>query len=306
VSTPRAAAFALALASAACTFQSGAPSPPLLRVGLDRLAVPYEERRLADKLLLFERINRDRLRHGIAALVWEPRAALMGDSFCLDNAFSGAAGHWDTRGRAPYVRWGLAGGVDFHAQNAAAWSLPGGRLEGPVIGLLLQSHESMMEETPPDDGHRRLILDPSFTHLGIGLAVVGSQLRVSEEFTRVAFEWVALPPRPLPAGSVAHLACRPLPGWQLGLIEVRFEPLPQALSLLETRARRSYAYPATVRTLVPEARGDLEMRHGGEVRLRFPLDQGPGHYFVLCYVRRGGDRRAPMAPATAAMVTAVE
>ena len=164
-----------------------------------------------------------------------------------------------------------------------------------------------MAETPPHDGHRRLLLDPDFTHVGIGVAVVGRQLRLSEEFTRVAFEWIAVPSQPLRAGSLATMAGRPLPGWQVGLVEVRFEPPPQPLSLLEIGARSSYAYPPTVRTLYPEAgRGDLEVRPRGEVRLRFVLDQGAGHYFVLCYVRRVADGMRPLAmtPATAAMVTA--
>jgi uncharacterized protein YkwD len=300
------AASVAAALMAACALR-GAPSHPLVRLGPDRLELPYEERRTADKQALFERINRDRLRHGIPAVAWEPRAALMGDAFCLDNALTGAFGHWDLQGRAPYLRWGLAGGVDYHAQNAASWSLPWGDIEGPVAALLLQSHEAMMAETPPDDGHRRLILDPAFTHLGIGLAVVGSQLRLTEEFTRVAFEWVAVPPHPLPAGSLASVRGRALPGWEVGLAEVRFAPLPQPLSLLEIRSRRAYAYPPAVHTLYPEpGSDDLVVRRRGEAGVRFTLDRGAGHYFVLFYVRRTGERRTPWLPATAALVTALE
>ena len=302
-----AALAAAAVGAAACALRGGAPYRPWLRLGLDRLVVAYEDPRPADKRLLFERINRDRLRHGVPAVSWEPRAALVGDLFCLDAALTGSAGHWDMQGRAPYLRWGLAGGVAYHAQNAAAWSLASGRFDGPVGEMLIQSHESMMAETPPHDGHRRLLLDPAYTHVGIGLAVVGRQFRLSEEFTRVAFEWIAVPSQPLRAGSLATMAGRPLPGWQVGLVEVRFEPPPKPLSLLEIEARSSYGYPPTVRTMYPEAgRDGLEVRHRGEVRLRFVLDQGPGHYFVLCYVRRAGDgpKLLTMMPATAAMVTA--
>jgi uncharacterized protein YkwD len=307
VSARRTAASLAGAVLAACALGGGAPSHPLVRVGPNRLELPYEERLTADKRALFERINRDRLRHGAPAVAWEPRAALMGDAFCLDNALTGAFGHWDLQGRAPYLRWGLAGGVDYHAQNAASWSLAWAHLEGPFAELLLQSHESMMAEIPPDDGHRRLILDPAFTHLGIGLAVVGSQLRLTEEFTRVAFEWVAVPPHPLAAGSVASVRGRALPGWEVGLAEVRFEPPPQPLTLLAVRSRRSYGYPPAVRTLYPTlGRDDLVVRHNREVGVRFSLDQGAGHYFVLYYVRRAGDRRTPWIPATAALVTALE
>jgi uncharacterized protein YkwD len=305
VSARRLAGLAGAAALAACALRAGTPPGSLRRFGPDRLTLPYLEPRAADKRALFERINRDRLRHGLAALHWEPRAARVGDAFCLDAALTGASGHWDRQGRAPYLRWGLAGGVDYHAQNAASFSLSGGRFEGPLIGLLLEAHETMMAEVPPGDGHRRLILDPEFTHLGIGLAVVGGQLRLSEEFTRVAFEWVALPAQALPAGSLAAMAGLPRPGWRVALVEIRFEPPPRPLSLLETRARGSYGYPPPVRTLHPGPRGDdIQVRRSGEVGLRFPLDQGPGHYFVLCYLERPGERGQAMLPATAAMVTA--
>ena len=124
----------------------------------------------------------------------------MGDLFCLDGALSGAWGHWDLQGRAPYVRWGLAGGADFHAQNAVALSVSSGRLDLPVSELLVQAHESMMAEQPPEDGHRRTILDPRWTHVGIGAGTVGGQFRMSQEFTRVAFDWMDVPAAPAAGG----------------------------------------------------------------------------------------------------------
>jgi hypothetical protein len=137
--------------------------------------------------------------------------------------------------------------------------------------------------------------------------VVGSQLRLTEEFTRVAFEWVAVPAHPLAAGSLVTVRGRALPGWEVGLAEVRFEPPPQPLSLLEIRSRRAYAYPPAVHTFYPAlGRDDIVVRRNGEVGVRFSLDRGAGHYFVLYYVRRAGDRRAPWLPATAVLVTALE
>lgn len=300
------AALLAALGLAACALHHGWTWPSLLRLGPDRTSVPYDDPRAADKQALFERLNRDRLRHGVPALAYEPRGALVGDQFCLDAALSGASGHWDLQGRAPYVRWGLAGGVDYHAQNTASWTANAGRFDRSVRDLLLEGHESMMAETPPDDGHRQLILDPTFTHVGIGLALVGGQFRVSEEFTRVGFEWISLPPGPLPHRAAAAVAGRPLPGWQVGLVEVRFEPPPRPLTLLDLRARHSYGYPRLLRSFHPYQGADaLELRSGGEVWLRFALDAGPGYYFVLHYLRRPHDRGDTMVPATAVMVTAV-
>lgn len=286
----------------------------MLRLGPERTSVRYEDPHAEDKRALFERINHDRALHGIPPLLYETRAALVGDLFCLDSALTGSSGHWDTRGRAPFLRWGLAGGVDYHVENVASYSVSSGRIDRPAVDLLLESHESMMAETPPNDGHRRTILDPSLTHVGIGMASVGGHFRMTEEFTRVGFEWLEVPRVPLAAGGRAAFAGKPLPGWEIGLVEIRFERPPRPLLLAELRGRRAYGYPRPVRSLWPlpplgvghsEGRpGEFEVSRDGRFTLTFPLDSGPGFYFVVCYLRRGQTLSEPMAAATAAMVDA--
>ena len=305
------------LAGAACaprrTWESDR-LPPVVRTGPERTRIPYDDPRAADKRVLFERINRDRTLHGVSPVEYDPRAALVGDLFCLDGALSGAWGHWDLQGRAPYVRWGLSGGVDFHAENAAAWSADSGRLDTPLTEILLSSHESMMAETPPDDGHRRTILDPQWTHVGIGVGAVGGQFRMTQEFTRVGFEWIEIPAEPVREGTRVLFAARPLPGWEVGLIEVRFEPPPRRLTHKEVTQRGSYGYPPTILTERPpiastfpavQDRSAIELHRGGWLSFPFRLDHGPGYYFVLCYLQHVGASGEAMTPATAAMVTAV-
>ena len=286
----------------------------MLRLGLERLAIPYDDRRAAEKRVLLERINRDRDRNGAPPVAYDPRGALVGDVFCLDSVLSGTFGHWDLEGRAPFVRWGLAGGVDFHAQNVAAVRTSSGKLERSLAELLLEAHEKMMAETPPDDGHRRTILDPTLTHVGIGAAVVGGEFRMTEEFTRVGFEWIELPDQALPAGSSAAFAGQPLEGLEVGAVEIRFEPPPQPLSPLELRRRRAYGYPAAVQTYrqrLPDgvsyeqrSDGEFEREPDGRVFLRFTLDSGPGFYFVVGYLHSGRGPE-PLIASSAAMVTAL-
>ena len=289
----------------------GAAATPITHHGPERTRLPYDDPRAAEKRVLFERINRDRRRHGVPPVEYEPRAALVGDQFCLDSAANGLTGHFDLQGRAPYVRWALAGGVDFHAENAASYSTSGRRVTRPVAAILLEAHDSMMDERPPHDGHRRTILDPVYTHVGIGLAVVGGELRTTEEFTRAAFEWIETPAGPLRAGQRATFAGRPLRGWGVGLVEIRFEPPPRPLTLLEVRSREAYSYPPVARTLTPArgsgplARGDFDAPQNGPFSLSFKLDKGPGLYFVLCHLRKSWQSSGPMRPATAAMITAV-
>jgi hypothetical protein len=112
-------------------------------------------------------------------------------------------------------------------------------------------------------------------------------------------------------GERARLAGLPLPEWEVGLVEIRFEPPPHALSPADLRRRGSYQLPPVVQTLRPRlpeggrydtgGRGDFTV-DSGRVELSFPVDQR-GHYFVVCYVRRKGADREAMSPATAALVT---
>ena len=273
---------------------------PTIRLGPDRTAVAYDDPREADKRVLLDRINRDRAAAGLPPLRYEPRASLVGDLFCLDAALGGFWGHWDNLGRPPFVRWGLSGGVDFHAQNSAAISSSDGTTERPVLALMLETHQAMMDEKPPKDGHRRTILQPEYTHVGIGVAVAGGEFRLTQEFTRVAFEWIEIPSKPLVAGATATFAGRPLAGWEVGAVEIRHEPPPRPLSARQLRRLGSYGYPNLVHTLT-----DFAVDGTGAVSVQFRLSEGPGHYFVLCFV---GNRMRPelgLTPATAAMITAL-
>ena len=309
-------AAALLAACAACSM-TRAPRAPVpqyptdvVRYGPERLAVAYDDPHRADKDLLLARINRDRVAAGVPPVSDDPRAALVGDLFCLDAAMAGTSGHWDLAGRPPFLRWAQKGGVDFHTENATSYSISSGRIDRPLAELLLQAHDGMMAERAPADGHRRTVLNPHQTHVGIGLAVVGGELRMTEEFTAAALDWIEIPAHALRAGEWATIAAGIPAGLVVSAIEIRHLPEPHALTRRDLAQRGAYSYPPIAHRYDPRlpegvvyrgsGRGDFEV-HNGRVSLAFPLDQGPGHYFVLTYVHRVGD--APY-PVTAAMVTA--
>jgi cysteine-rich secretory family protein len=312
---PPALAAALGLALVGCRPSLGValgPAHAVVRRGPERTRIDYDDALAADKRALLERINRDRAAAGVPPVRYEPRAALVGDRFCFDAARAGSWGHWDVEGRAPYLRWALAGGVDYESENVAAYTVSSGRIDRPLRDLLFESHDTMMAERPPHDGHRRTILDPLFTHVGIGMAAAGGEFRMTEEFTRVAFEWIELPAGPLRPGDRARFAGLPLPGWEVDLVEIRFEPPPHALSVAELRRRGSYRLPPVVQTLRPRLpeggryetgdRGQFPVEQG-RVEIAFPVEQR-GHYFVVCYLRTKGGGREAMSPGTIALVTA--
>lgn len=291
-----------------------APYPLALR-GADRHAADPSDRRLELRLRLVERINRDRAEHGVPPVVYDPLASRIGDAFCLDAVLTGISAHFDAAGRAPYVRWGRGGGVDYHVQNVAAYGVSSGALDRPLAEILLASHATMMAERPPDDGHRRTILDRELDHVGIGVGVAAGEVRLTQEFSRVAFEWLALPGQRLRAGSLAIVGGKPLPGLEVALVEIRQEPPPRPLDRDDPRRGGSYGFPPLVKQLWPGPprgfvllggeRPDFELRKDGSFFAQFPLDAGPGSYVAIVYVRRGPGPSGELRPATTLLIEAL-
>ena len=74
---------------------------------------------------------------------------------------------------------------------------------------------------------------------------------MTEEYSQRVLEWVELPAAPLPASSSAEVSMKLPKGWSVAAVDVAFEPPPRSLSLAEIRARGSYSYPPSIRTLRP-------------------------------------------------------
>ncbi len=271
--------------------------PGFVRYGAERDRIDYPEREPAAKKALFRRINADRQAAGVPPLAYDLLAAKVGDDFCLEAAKERFTGHWDLAGRPPYLRWALAGGVDFHGQNVGGVSRRGWDVtEKEIATLLLGSHRSMMEERPPADGHRRAILDPNWTHVGIGVAWVGGEFRMTEEFVRRVAEWVEVPAGPARAGSTVPFRAKLPSGWSAGVLEAAFEPPPSPLTREEINARSRYGYPAGFLKLFPQlpprvlypdgGRGDFAVSDG-RIEASIPLSKGAGSYYVLLYAGKG-------------------
>jgi len=304
----------VALAAAAVLPVAAARNEAPRRVVLSSLAPDYAERVPEAKAELLGVINAERRAHGAPPLAYDLLGAKVGDEFCEDAARNRTSGHWDLAGRAPYLRWALAGGVDPHAQNFAAESRRGYDFTEPAAELLKRLHAAFMEETPPDDGHRRTVLDPTWTHVGIGYAIVGGELRMTEEYSRRVLEWAELPAGPAKAGTGALVVLKLPAGWSVGVVEVAWEGFPKPMSRAEIAARGAYGLPPSSRTLHPYPpagtqwatgeRGDFRAPAGGRIELKVPLERGPGHYFLLVYGGEGVVHGRRLRPIAVPMVTA--
>ena len=145
---------------------------------------PYYEVRRA----VVAAINRDRSAEGLAPVELDWLASQVGDQHCQEMAAYRYLSHWNLRGLLPYHRYHFAGGRDHVQENSSRITVISSlRVPIPadpqeILPQLLQAHARMASEKPPLDGHRKNILDPAHTHVGIGLAVVGGELTMTQQF----------------------------------------------------------------------------------------------------------------------------
>lgn len=264
---------------------------------------------------LLDLINKDRSSHSLAPVSLDSQASEIADRYCLKQLRYGTTGHFTVDGHPPYMRYSFAGGNDGSSQNAAAWSAPYSFSLGMIADLVQKSQKAMMQEQPPDDGHRRTILDPHATHVGIGMAWYGGEFRLTQEFVRRYVQWT----RPLPrVASISDRIVgrgRSYPGYLVDALSVHHEPFPQPISPSAANGMSTYGLPSHRRDYVPRLHVVLEKARDGSTLARYahyadgrvgdflvnadgsfsfqvPFVDGPGVYTVVIWVRKAGAGRS--------------
>ena len=271
--------------------QESAPEQPVVGRAAEspELDDPYYETRLA----LVARINRDRAANGVGPVEFDLLSSQVGDRHCQEMAASKYLSHWNQRGLLPYHRYHLAGGRDYVQENAShvtVYSIdpnPIPTQPEEILPQLYDAHQRMMEEKPPLDGHRRNILDPAHTHIGIGFAVVGGDLAITQLFLNRYVRLQGPFPLELPRRSIEVRG---------ELLQKDFGPFYCVLfyeGVIEPRTveqlNRTYSYTdPTGRPCakVPPWRMSFDR---GRRRFRFVVPTGncgPGYYRMMFWVRR--------------------
>ena len=251
---------------------------------------------------VFERINRDRTDAGRLPVAWDEAAARVARTYCAQQVREHTSGHYLMDGLAPYARTGLAGVFGLQSENAVSWRTTEARFERTPSFLALDGHQQMMEEKPPADGHRRTILDPDATHVGVGWVLEKGSFRMTQEFlTR----------------DLAHLELQQGRNRQLVIFargavvahrKIQFvtfcwEPEPRPLSREEASGRRTYSYPRPERAYVPDGHTRsrivgattqplLRLRRNGEFSLRFAPEKA-GLWTLIFHTGAAFDRARP-------------
>lgn len=256
-------------------------------------------------------INRDRVQAGLQPVQLDRFATAVADNYCVEQIRNGTSGHFTTDGEAPYMRYSFAGGNDAVSENAAAWSANTPFDDRELLDMVRRSERAMMLERAPDDGHRRTILDPYATRVGIGLAWQGGEFRLTQEFVRHYIDWKRALPRAASVSDAVLCSGRPLPGWDIEAITVHHEPLPQPMLASAANDITSYSLPANRHVYRPRLptrftqtangtieevrvtysdgrRGDFPISANGSFAFVIPFSEGPGVYTVVVWVRPHG------------------
>ena len=154
---------------------------------------------------------------------------------------------------------------------------------------VLDAQEGLMDSP----GHRRNIMDPAHTHVGVGVAYRAEigEMRLVQEFVN---RYVELDPLPdeLPVGAEVEINGRLLNGASDPLINLAFEPFPQPLSLEQLAETGSYQSAAQFFSAPRTTIDDDRFR----TRAILDFDGQPGLYHVWIFVTVPSERVKAVSP----------
>ncbi|MDI6878737.1 MAG: CAP domain-containing protein [Desulfitobacteriaceae bacterium] len=193
-----------------------------------------------------ELINQDRAAAGLSAVVWDETAAKAARTHVQEEADIGYISHWGLDGMKPQERYTLVGGRDAVDENESVslWLEGGfkGISKDNLYTLVAEHQKAMVNEKPPDDGHRKNILDPHHTGVGIAIAIGKNGIAMAQEFTNHDALLNPPPTKAAPGGKV-RLSGQIQKGYRVTGIYAIWEEAPKPLSREELLKTHSYSDP---------------------------------------------------------------
>lgn len=198
-------------------------------------------------------INRDRRAHGLAPVeLDEGPPTIAAQRHAEDMVRLGFLGHWGSDGSVPEQRHTEAGGADMVLENALCFTDEVKRDVDPnplIDPKQVERAESLFfDEVPPNDGHRKNILKPTHTKVGIGVAQsreTAKELAVpcfAQELVDAYGTYAPLP-RKAKVGATVHVEATVAANVHPTGVGVARLPLPKPLSPSELNKRRTYLVP---------------------------------------------------------------
>ena len=255
--------------------------------------------RMQIRATVLAQINVDRAQYALPPVQLDPLLNTAADYHAVEMLTGDYLSHWNTYGLKPYHRYSLFGGYHFTQENLY-YHEHRGSIDTSAAGLLrlcLAGHAAFMAEKPPNDGHRRSVLNPHNTHVGIGFAASRDSFRFVELFAIAMISDFAPTERVFRGLTGIPVSGQVPEGFTVQSITVYFEDWPQPMDLRGKKQGGAYFLPNQRTDLFPVlpqgmwysdgTRGTIEVQPGGRFQATIPFDRGPGVYTVVVWISQG-------------------
>jgi len=245
-----------------------------------------------------ERINRDRKAFNLPPVEYDRLASEVADAHCRDMLEHDYFSHWSRDGSKPYMRYSQAGGNDAIVENLSRlWDASLVPSNQQINEILDRFQDRIMAERPPFDGHRKNVLDPDHTHVGIGLAIGLEHVYLAQEFINRHVQIENLPRRANFSDTII-IKGRPLDRQsKIGAISIYYEPLPQPMTIDQLKRTNAYSLPDEEFTLRPRlptghyyldgSKGVITIAPDGSFQAPLVLwRKQPGIYTIVVWLER--------------------
>jgi len=247
---------------------------------------------------LLKMVNTERARAGLGKLELDDLACQVASQHAAEMVKLNFLSHWGADGRKPYHRYSFAGGTDAVQENASSAEDIESISSNGVLQSLHDMHKSMIDEVPPNDGHRKTILFPQHTHVGFGIAVEGYRVRLDELYIGRYVDLDPIPRQVKPKTTVLLSGKLRSRKHNLSGAHVYYEPIPTPPEISWLRELRSYGMPGEKEALYPRLPDPYRYSDGsngtidvdrGRFRVSIGLSKKPGINTIMLWLREGED-----------------
>ena len=168
-------------------------------------------------------VNKDRQTAGLSPVVLNFNAAAQQHAQdMLDNHY---VAHWGTDGLKPYMRYTVAGGLNYEGENSDGYTTSAPSID--VKGQIQKMENDMMAEIAPNDNHRVNILNKWHKKVNIGVAYNNNSVYLVQQFEGDYVEYFQ---PPTINGNVLSFSGRfNQPGMIPSYVAINYDPLPQPI-----------------------------------------------------------------------------
>lgn len=200
---------------------------------------------------MLDLINKDRRDNGLSPVTLGNNTAAQ--KHAEERLANDHGSHWGMDGMKPYMRYTVAGGYNYEAENGfvtrTTWI--GGKdpfYKRDPKEMLVEAEKSLMGSL----GHRRTILDKWYKKVNIGIAYNKESLHLVQQFEG---EYIEFSTFPTVSGGVLSMAGK-VTGGVFRSVDIYYDPLPQPLIKEQVEAPPydySYGLGNSAGSIIPPA-----------------------------------------------------